>query len=164
MTDESMPTTPQWTTVSVAEVRSRDQDPLAGPHVVILQDHAERQLPIWIGPAEAIALAVTLAAEEMPRPMTYQFTASLLAAAAATVVEARVTRLVEDTFYGLIVIDGPQGRREVDARPSDVLNLALVAGAPIRVDTALLDNPAAVHRPGWQDYPTVYVRPSDDEE
>jgi RNA polymerase sigma factor (sigma-70 family) len=155
MTDESVPTTPpQWTPVSVAEVRSRDQDPLAGPHVVILQDDAERQLPIWIGPPEAIALAVTLEAEEMPRPMTYEFTASLLGAAAATVVEARVTRLVEDTFYGLIVIDGPQGRREIDARPSDALNLALVAGAPIQVDTALLDNPAAVDRPGWQDYPT----------
>ena len=155
VSDESVPTTPpQWTTVSVEDVRARDADVRAGPHVVILQDDAERQLPIWIGPPEATALAVTLAAEEMPRPMTYQFTASLLGAAAATVVEARITRLVEGTFYGLVVIDGPQGRREIDARPSDALNLALVAGAPIRVDAALLDDPAAVDRPGWRDYPT----------
>jgi bifunctional DNase/RNase len=159
MSDEPVPTTPpRWTTVSVADVRSRDADALAGPHVVILEDDAERQLPIWIGPPEAIALAVALAAEEMPRPMTYQFTASLLGAAAATVVEARVTRLVEGTFYGLVVIDGPPGRREIDARPSDALNLALVAGAPIRVDAALLENPAAVDRPAWRDYPTSASR------
>src|SRR4029453_16165197 len=159
MSDEPVPTPPpRWTTVSVADVRSRDADALAGPHVVILEDDAERQLPIWIGPPEAIALAVALAAEEMPRPMTYQFTASLLGAAAATVVEARVTRLVEGTFYGLVVIDGPPGRREIDARPSDALNLALVAGAPIRVDAALLENPAAVDRPAWRDYPTSASR------
>jgi hypothetical protein len=29
-----------------------------------------------------------------------------------------------------------------------------VAGAPIRVDDALLDDPAAIDRPGWRDYPT----------
>jgi RNA polymerase sigma factor (sigma-70 family) len=159
MSHEPVPTTPpRWTTVTVADVRSRDADAIAGPHVVILEDDAERQLPIWIGPPEAIALAVALAAEEMPRPMTYQFTASLLGAAAARVVEARVTRLVEGTFYGLIVIDGLQGRSEIDARPSDALNLALVTGAPIRVDAALLADPEAVDRPGWRDYPTSASR------
>jgi bifunctional DNase/RNase len=36
------------------------------------------------------------------------------------------------------VVDGPAGTREVDARPSDILNLALLTGAPVLVDPAVL--------------------------
>jgi len=36
-----------------------------------------------------------------------------------------------------VVVDGPAGRQEVDARPSDAVNLALATGAPIRVETGL---------------------------
>jgi Bifunctional nuclease domain len=36
-----------------------------------------------------------------------------------------------------VLVDGPAGAHEVDARPSDAVNLALTAGAPIRVDSEL---------------------------
>jgi bifunctional DNase/RNase len=35
-------------------------------------------------------------------------------------------------------VQGPSGLREVDSRPSDAVNLALVTGAPIRVGSELL--------------------------
>jgi len=70
--------------------------------------------------------------------MAYQFMTSLLEAAGGRLAEARVTRLDDGTFYGVAVVDGPAGTREVDARPSDILNLALLTGAPIRVDPAVL--------------------------
>ena len=38
-----------------------------------------------------------------------------------------------------LVLDGPSGAAEVDARPSDALNLALATGAPIRADRAMVD-------------------------
>jgi bifunctional DNase/RNase len=38
-----------------------------------------------------------------------------------------------------VVVDGPQGPAEVDAQPSDALNLALVVGVPVRVDGGVLD-------------------------
>jgi Domain of unknown function (DUF151) len=37
------------------------------------------------------------------------------------------------------VVDGPAGRAEVDARPSDALTLALITGTPIRVDRGLVE-------------------------
>jgi bifunctional DNase/RNase len=40
-----------------------------------------------------------------------------------------------------VLVEGAEGRREVDARPSDAVTLALTAGAPIRVDGALFDLP-----------------------
>jgi bifunctional DNase/RNase len=36
------------------------------------------------------------------------------------------------------VVEGPSGTRELDARPSDILNLALLTGAPIRVDPEVI--------------------------
>src|SRR4051794_40851849 len=50
-----------------------------------------------------------------------------------------IDRLVDDVFYATAVVSGPAGEREIDARPSDALNLALLLGAPIRVDTGVLD-------------------------
>jgi bifunctional DNase/RNase len=70
--------------------------------------------------------------------MAYQFMTSLLEATGGRLAEARVTRLDDGTFYGVAVVDGPAGRREIDARPSDILNLALLADAPIRVDPEVL--------------------------
>jgi RNA polymerase sigma factor (sigma-70 family) len=147
------PTDRSWVDVSVAGVRAGDDDPLRRPHVVVLEDGAGRQLPIWIGPAEATALALSLESEDTPRPMTHQLAAGLLEAAEARVTEVRITQLVEQTFYGTTVVESGAGTREVDARPSDALNLALVTGAPIRVDSALLDEAAAAGRTQWQRYP-----------
>lgn len=145
-------THPRWVDVTIAGVHAGDDDPLRRPHVVVLDDGADHQLPIWIGPAEATALALSLENQDLPRPMTHQFAAGLLDAANARVAEVRVTQLVEGTFYGVAVVESGAGTREVDARPSDALNLALVTGAPIRVDSALLDNPTP--RTEWSRYPT----------
>jgi bifunctional DNase/RNase len=70
--------------------------------------------------------------------MAYQFMTSLLEATGGRLAEARVTRLEDGTFYGLAVVEGPSGTSEIDARPSDLLNLALLTGAPIRVDPEVL--------------------------
>jgi len=99
-------------------------------------------------------LALSLQAVEMPRPMTYQMTAGLLDACDSRVSEVRITRLAGEIFYAVVVVDGPAGQREVDARPSDAVNLALVAGAPILADGALLDDPRAGRREEWQDLPS----------
>ncbi len=147
---------PAWVDVFAAEVRRNDSaDPARQAHVVILAEHSgSRQLPIWIGPAEAIALALCLESQETPRPLTYQMAARLLEASGSHVTEVRITRLTDETFYAAIIVDGPAGSREVDARPSDAVNLALVAGAPIRADNTLLDNPGAAGRPEWRGYTT----------
>ena len=117
-------------------------EPLRRPHIVVLQErNGTRRVPIYTGSAEAIGLACSLDAVEMPRPMTYQLAANLLAAGGSRLTEVRITRLVEGVFYAVVVIEAPAGVVEVDARPSDALNLALVAGAPVRVDAAVLSNP-----------------------
>ena len=78
--------------------------------------------------------------------MTFQFAASLLDAAGGRLQEVRITQLAEGTFYGVAVVAGPNGSREFDARPSDLLNLAVLTGAPIRVDEAVVEEATRTDR------------------
>lgn len=127
----------EWVPVHVAEVRTTEERERR-PHVMILQEQAgDRQVAIWIGPAEANALAMSLDNVEMPRPVTYQFAKSLIDAAGGTVAEARITALSGQLYYAVVIVNG----REVDCRPSDAVNLALVAGAPIVVNPEIFGLP-----------------------
>jgi len=127
-------------TMRVTEVRRQPQEAEQPEKTAILltEEAGERRLSIWVGAFEALQVAFALEGTALPRPMAYQFMTSLLEATGGRLAEARVTRLDDGTFYGVAVVDGPAGTREVDARPSDILNLALLTGAPIRVDPGVL--------------------------
>ncbi|HEV2374027.1 MAG TPA: bifunctional nuclease domain-containing protein [Streptosporangiaceae bacterium] len=131
--------TAEWVDVMVSGIRmSQDGDEWQRCYVMALAERGgERELPIWIGPAEAIAMAMSLESAETPRPFTHKLAASLVGAAGARVAEVRITRLAAEVFYALVVVDGTAGRQEVDARPSDAVNLALATGAPIQVEAGL---------------------------
>jgi RNA polymerase sigma factor (sigma-70 family) len=101
--------------------------------VVLKEQGGERRLPIWVGEPEAAGLALQLGGEGMPRPMTWDLLAKALEAAGATVERVSVNSLREETFYATIMLATESGTKEVDARPSDALNLALRVEAPIYV-------------------------------
>jgi bifunctional DNase/RNase len=101
-------------------------------------DGDPRRLLIGVGDAEATALAFSLQGQEFPRPMTYQFTASLIAAAGSAVRAVRITSQCDGIFYAQIML---RGGATVDARPSDALNLAAITGAPVYAAAELLSRP-----------------------
>jgi RNA polymerase sigma factor (sigma-70 family) len=131
--------TADWAEVRVAEIRqTQEEDPRLRKYVMILAERGgERTLPIWIGPAEATVLALGLESAETPRPFPYKLAAGLVEAAGSQVSEVRITRLTDSVFYACVVVPGPDGPREVDARPSDAVNLAVVCGAPILLNSEL---------------------------
>jgi bifunctional DNase/RNase len=111
-------------------------------YVVLLQEReSDRRLPIWIGCEHAIELALRLLGHgsQLARPLSSDLSAHLVQALGGTVREVRIDRLSEGTYYAIIGVDGPKGATEVDARPSDALALALVVGAPVRADRAVLE-------------------------
>lgn len=149
---------PQWVDATVTEIRvHRPQPDEAGHHIMVLTEkEGGRQLPIWIGPAEATALALSIESTETPRPFTYQLAASLVAAAGASITEVRITRLKAPIFYATVLVEGGAGAEVVDARPSDAVNLALTAGAPIRVDSTLFEPSArSDEAPALDDLPVI---------
>src|SRR4051794_23728815 len=126
--------------MEVADVRR------AGDKHILMLAGDGRELKIWVGQPEAASIAVLVEDVEFPRPMTHQLTAALLEGAGTGVREVRISRLAEKTFYAEVVLsDGTA----VDARPSDAIPLALLAGAPILVDPAVLDK-ADEPKPEWE--------------
>lgn len=147
-TPESASNTPA-VEMRVGDVR-RYRSPSSGEfvHVALLEEIGDtRVLPIWMGEFEATALALSLENVAPPRSLTYAFAAGLLGASGGRLREVRITRLQDTTFYAEAVVEGSVGVVMVDARPSDALNLALLAGAPIRVDPTVLKAP--VPEPIW---------------
>ena len=111
-----------------------------GHAVVLLDEAGRRALPIWIGPPEAMAIAMGLRQFTTPRPLTYSFTASLLAAAGAQIGEVRIETLRENTYFAVVQLRRGRTVREVDARPSDALALAVRTGSPVYVAEEVLES------------------------
>ncbi len=108
--------------------------------VVILREKTgERYVPIWIGPAEADAIAVKLQGTTMPRPLSHDLLYSIINALGATINFIVPSDIKGDTFYANIILKVDGGQREIDSRPSDALALAVRSEAPIYVEEAVLD-------------------------
>ena len=101
--------------------------------VLLREKGGTRQLCIWIGAFEGDALALQRAGEQTPRPMTHDLMARMLDAVEARVERVAITELRENTFYALVTVVVDGRREELDARPSDAINLAVRLGAPIFV-------------------------------
>jgi len=108
--------------------------------VVVLFDEAGRRaLPIWIGQSEGVTISMILHKNPMPRPMTINFTASILAATGSALEEVRIETLKEDVFYAVAKIRSGNTTQELDARPSDALALALLMDSPVYVAEEVLE-------------------------
>ena len=108
--------------------------------VVILKEKmSDRYLPIWIGPAEADAIAVKLQGVAVPRPLTHDLLRSVIDSLGAVVNSIIVNELKNDTFYAKVLLDVDGKQIEVDSRPSDALALAVRADVPIYADESVLD-------------------------
>ena len=108
--------------------------------VVILRDKSsDRYLPIWIGAAEADAIAVQLQEVAVARPLTHDLLRSVIDTLGAHVNHVIVNDLSNDTFYARIVLDVNGGSMEIDSRPSDAIALAVRVKVPIFADESVLD-------------------------
>jgi uncharacterized protein len=131
------PMSPTAIDVEVRDVRREPSPPMGGfrTHVVVLAERAgQRVLPIFVGEPEGRAIALAMTDTDTPRPMTHQLTANLLDAVGCQVAGVTILRLAETTYFAEVALRGAGGSKAVDARPSDAITLALLAGAPIRVD------------------------------
>jgi RNA polymerase sigma factor (sigma-70 family) len=131
--------------VTVADVVTREskvegvERPLMMFVVVLYDEAGRRMLPIWVGPAEGQGIAMGIRHYAAIRPMTFEFAASILAAAGAKLEEVRIESLREETFYAVAKIRNGNTVKEIDARPSDALGLAVRTGCPIYVTPEVME-------------------------
>ena len=108
--------------------------------VVILKEKlADRYLPIWIGPAEANAIAIKLRGDNLPRPLTHDLLRLIINALGASVDSIVVCDLKNDTFFAKVILNVDGEQVEIDSRPSDALALAVRSDVTIYAEESVLD-------------------------
>ena len=121
-------------TVSGLAIDSNSNSPV----VLLKESGGSGILPIWIGPAEASAIAMELAGLNMKRPLTHDLLRSIIDGLGAKVLKVVVSDLVGQTFHAEIYLQQNTSLLKIDARPSDSIALALKTKAPIFVANKIL--------------------------
>ena len=115
-------------------------DPASNAPIVVLKDASgDTCLPIWIGLAEATAIASALKKVELARPMTHDLLKNTIDEMGGKVVKIVITELQENTFIANIEIVVGEVVRMIDSRPSDAIALAVRTSAQIMVNRSVLD-------------------------
>jgi bifunctional DNase/RNase len=116
-------------------------DPTTKMPIVVLKDPDNKlNLPIWIGPLEATAMATELEGIKPQRPMTHDLLRNLLSEFGATVEAVEVTELRDNTYLARIELKARDGSPiMLDSRPSDAIAVALRTKSPIYVAKAVLE-------------------------
>ncbi|MEE9400537.1 MAG: bifunctional nuclease family protein [Dehalococcoidia bacterium] len=115
--------------------------------VILKEKEAERYLPIWIGPAEADAIAVKLQEHQVPRPLTHDLLGNIIGALGAAVNSIIVCDLRDDTFFAKIVLAVDGNQIEIDSRPSDAIALAVRVKVPIFAEEIVLEKAGIIIDP-----------------
>jgi uncharacterized protein len=114
----------------------RVEMPTNNPIVLLKETDGERYLPIWIGPNEATAIAFAQQGMVPQRPLTHDLMRDVLEALEIRLTTVNITALRDGIFFADLIFSNG---REVSARPSDSIALALRTGASIFVSDEILD-------------------------
>lgn len=112
--------------------------------VILREKESDRYLPIWIGPAEADAIAVRLQDVAVARPLTHDLLRNMIEQLGGRVAYIVVNDLSNDTFFARIVLEVSGETMEIDSRPSDAIALAVRVDAPIFAEEGVLDRAGVI--------------------
>jgi len=131
--------------------------------VVILKDDMHRRwLPIVVGSTEAQAIALQLEKISPPRPLTHDLMKQLLDSIKVLVTRIVVNDLRENTYYAAISLKTNGRTKEIDARPSDAIALALRMQAPIFVEESVMKKAAVLEQLPEINFGDEFNRPASD--
>ena len=114
----------------------RVEMPTNQPIVLLKEMQGERYLPIWIGPMEATAIAYAQQGLVPVRPLTHDLLRDILEALDVQLRTVNITALRNGTFFADLIFSNG---KEVSARPSDSIALALRTGATIFAAEEILE-------------------------
>ena len=84
----------------------RVESPTNQPIVLLRELDGDRCVPIWIGAAEATAIAYAQQGIEPPRPLTHDLLKNVIEGLGRSVTGVRVTELHDGVFHAVLVFDG----------------------------------------------------------
>ena len=102
--------------------------------IVLLKDGTDRRaLPIYINQDQAKAIIGALESHKPPRPLTHDLFANILEVWDMAVERIVIHSIQDGTFYAMLDVRQGEVKKEIDARPSDAIAIALRTNTPIWV-------------------------------
>lgn len=109
-------------------------DAITRSPIVLLKDGSDRRaLPIYIGQEQARAIMGAMENQRPPRPLTHDLMVNMLEAWNMTLDRVIIHTLQKDTFYAALILQQGDVKKEIDARPSDAIAIAIRTNTPIWV-------------------------------
>lgn len=108
--------------------------------MVLAEENGNIRLPIIIGMFEAQAIAIELEKIDSKRPLTHDLFASFAKSFDYTVEEILISDISDGVFYSKIVCSDGVRQKNIDARPSDAIAIALRFNAPIYTNAKVLED------------------------
>ncbi|MBF0489971.1 MAG: bifunctional nuclease family protein [Candidatus Omnitrophica bacterium] len=107
--------------------------------IVLKEKEGDRQIPIVIGVMEASSIKMKVTGLEVPRPMTHDLLAEVIAQLGGKIERVLIDKIVHNTYYAKLEIKTKSGELKlIDARPSDSIAMAVRFKAPIFVAEEVL--------------------------
>jgi hypothetical protein len=102
--------------------------------IVLLKDGKERRaLPIYINQDQAKAIIGALENQKPPRPLTHDLIVNMLETWGMSLEKVIIHSIQDGTFYAVLNLRQGEVKKEIDARPSDAIAIALRTNSPIWV-------------------------------
>lgn len=116
-------------------------DPGSGSSIVLLGETNDvtQVVPIFIGAAEAQAIALGMQGVTPLRPGTHDLTVNVIDLLDAKLERVTVTALRGGTFLAELELLTPNGVERLSTRPSDGIALAVRLGVEVCVEKSVLD-------------------------
>ena len=111
------------------------------PLVILNDSTKKRALPIWIGQAEAQAIARALEGFKPERPLTHDLMINVIEATGFKVHHIEINDLNENTYFSSIILENAIGELiAVDSRPSDAIAVSIRVDCPVYISEKVFDD------------------------
>lgn len=121
--------------IEVEIVGVRIEMPSNQPLVLLRERTGSRHIPIWIGAAEATAIALAEQGVVPPRPLTHDLLCGVVLALEHSIVRVNLTKVEDGVFHGELVLDNGT---VVGSRASDAIAIAQRAQCSIWAAESLI--------------------------
>lgn len=121
--------------IEVEIVGVRIEMPSNQPLVLLRERTGARHIPIWIGAAEATAIALAEQGVVPPRPLTHDLLCGVVLALEHSIVRVNLTKVEDGVFHGELVLDNGT---VVGSRASDAIAIAQRAQCSIWAAESLI--------------------------
>jgi bifunctional DNase/RNase len=127
--------------IEVEIVGVRIELPSNQPLVLLREKVGVRHIPIWIGAAEATAIALSEQGVVPPRPLTHDLLCGVVLALGHRILDVSLTRVEDGVFFAELRFDNGT---TIGSRASDAIAIAQRAECPILADEALIEEAGVV--------------------